>query len=79
MKSRYQTARKWLIFWTLFIGIGAMIDFGPLLADPRLFLCGAAAQAGIFLTVLLATVLGFDMKDAAAIGIIGAWAFISRW
>ena len=56
----------------LFIGIGAMIDFGPLLADPRLFLCGAAAQAGIFLTVLLATVLGFDMKDAAAIGIIGA-------
>lgn len=56
----------------LFIGIGAMIDFGPLLADPRLFLCGAAAQAGIFLTVLLATVLGFDMKDAASIGIIGA-------
>lgn len=56
----------------LFIGIGAMIDFGPLLADPRLFLCGAAAQAGIFLTVLLAAALGFDMKDAASIGIIGA-------
>ena len=56
----------------LFIGIGAMIDFGPLLANPKLFLCGAAAQAGIFLTILLAAALGFDMKDAASIGIIGA-------
>lgn len=56
----------------LFIGIGAMIDFGPLLANPKLFLCGAAAQAGIFLTILLAVALGFDMKDAASIGIIGA-------
>ena len=56
----------------LFIGIGAMIDFGPLLANPRLFLCGAAAQAGIFLTVILAVLLGFDLKDAASIGIIGA-------
>jgi oxaloacetate decarboxylase beta subunit len=56
----------------LFIGIGAMIDFGPLLANPKLFLCGAAAQAGIFLTILLAACLGFDMKDAASIGIIGA-------
>ena len=41
----------------LFIGIGAMIDFGPLLANPKLFLCGAAAQAGIFLTILLAAAL----------------------
>ena len=56
----------------LFIGIGAMIDFGPLLANPKLFLCGAAAQAGIFLTILLATAMGFDIKDAASIGIIGA-------
>jgi oxaloacetate decarboxylase beta subunit len=56
----------------LFIGIGAMIDFGPLLANPKLFLCGAAAQAGIFLTILLAAVLGFDIRDAASIGIIGA-------
>ncbi len=56
----------------LFIGIGAMIDFGPLLANPKLFLCGAAAQAGIFLTIILATALGFDLKDAASIGIIGA-------
>ncbi len=56
----------------LFIGIGAMIDFGPLLANPKLFLCGAAAQAGIFLTIILAAALGFDLKDAASIGIIGA-------
>ena len=56
----------------LFIGIGAMIDFGPLLANPKLFLCGAAAQAGIFLTILLAAALGFDLKDAASLGIIGA-------
>ena len=56
----------------LFIGIGAMIDFGPLLATPKLFLCGAAAQAGIFLTIIIAVLLGFDLKDAASIGIIGA-------
>ena len=56
----------------LFIGIGAMIDFGPLLANPKLFLCGAAAQAGIFLTIIIAVLLGFDLKDAASIGIIGA-------
>ena len=56
----------------LFIGIGAMIDFGPLLANPKLFLCGAAAQAGIFLTIIIAVLLGFDIKDAASIGIIGA-------
>ena len=56
----------------LFIGIGAMIDFGPLLTNPSLFLCGAAAQMGIFLTIILAVVMGFDLKDAASIGIIGA-------
>lgn len=56
----------------LFIGIGAMIDFGPLLANPKLFLCGAAAQAGIFLTIIIAVLLGFDLKNAASIGIIGA-------
>ena len=56
----------------LFIGIGAMIDFGPMLANPKLFLCGAAAQAGIFLTIIIAVILGFDLKDAASIGIIGA-------
>ena len=56
----------------LFIGIGAMIDFGPLLSNPKLFLLGGAAQFGIFLTILLATMIGFGINDAAAIGIIGA-------
>lgn len=56
----------------LFIGIGAMIDFGPLLSSPKLFLFGAAAQVGIFLTMILAALLGFDLADAAATGIIGA-------
>ena len=56
----------------LFIGIGAMIDFGPLLANPKLFLFGAAAQVGIFLTVIVAVLLNFDIRDAASIGIIGA-------
>lgn len=56
----------------LFIGIGAMIDFGPLLSNPRLLLFGAAAQFGIFITITFAVLLGFGLKDAAAIGIIGA-------
>ena len=56
----------------LFIGIGAMIDFGPLLSNPKMFLFGAAAQFGIFFTVAIAVLLGFDMRDAASIGIIGA-------
>ena len=56
----------------LFIGIGAMIDFGPLLSNPVMFLFGAGAQFGIFAAVLLAVLLGFDLKDAASIGIIGA-------
>ena len=56
----------------LFIGIGAMIDFGPLLSNPKMFLFGAAAQFGIFFTVVVAVLLGFDIKDAASIGIIGA-------
>ena len=56
----------------LFIGIGAMIDFGPLLARPILFVFGLAAQAGIFVAIWLALMLGFDLKDAFSIGIIGA-------
>lgn len=56
----------------LFIGIGAMIDFGPLLSNPRMFLFGAGAQFGIFAAISLAVLLGFDLKDAASIGIIGA-------
>ena len=55
-----------------FIGIGAMIDFGPLLSNPKLFLFGAAAQFGIFAAIVVACFLGFDLKDAASIGIIGA-------
>ncbi len=56
----------------LFIGIGAMIDFGPLLSQPIMFLFGAAAQFGIFAAVVFAAMVGFDLKDAASIGIIGA-------
>ncbi|HEY8395223.1 MAG TPA: sodium ion-translocating decarboxylase subunit beta [Bacilli bacterium] len=56
----------------LFIGIGAMIDFGPLLSNPKLIFFGAAAQAGIFITIIIASALRFDINDAAAIGIIGA-------
>jgi len=56
----------------LFIGIGAMIDFGPLLSNPKMFLFGAAAQFGIFFAIAVASLLGFDLKDAVSIGIIGA-------
>ncbi len=56
----------------LFIGIGAMIDFGPLLSNPKLLLFGAAAQFGIFATIFVSTLFGFDLRDAASIGIIGA-------
>ncbi|MEA4971483.1 MAG: sodium ion-translocating decarboxylase subunit beta [Candidatus Pelethousia sp.] len=56
----------------LFIGIGAMIDFGPLLSNPKMMLFGAAAQFGIFFTLGMATLLGFELKDAASIAIIGA-------
>ena len=56
----------------LFIGIGAMIDFGPLLSSPKMFLYGAAAQFGVFAAIVIAALLGFPLKDAASIGIIGA-------
>ena len=56
----------------IFIGIGAMIDFGPLLQNPFMLLFGAAAQFGIFFTICLATLFGFSLKEAASIGIIGA-------
>ena len=56
----------------LFIGIGAMIDFEPLIVNPKLMILGAFAQIGIFLTVILAVLLGFKINDAASIGIIGA-------
>ena len=56
----------------LFIGIGAMIDFGPLLSNPKLMIFGAAAQFGIFFTFFMASLLGFEIRDAASIAIIGA-------
>lgn len=56
----------------IFIGVGAMIDFGPLLEQPEMLFFGAAAQLGIFLTMAMAVLAGFDLKEAASIGIIGA-------
>ena len=56
----------------IFIGVGAMIDFSPLLAMPRMALLGAAGQFGIFGTLILATLLGFPLNQAASIGVIGA-------
>ncbi len=56
----------------IFIGIGAMTDFGPLLENPKIFLLGAAGQFGIFLTLALALALGFTKLEAVSIGIIGA-------
>jgi carboxybiotin decarboxylase len=56
----------------VFIGIGAMTDFGPLLENPKILLLGAAGQFGIFLTLLLALALGFTVQQSAAIGVIGA-------
>jgi carboxybiotin decarboxylase len=56
----------------IFVGIGAMIDFSPLLSQPRLVLLGAAGQFGIFGTLILATLLGFPLNEAASIGVIGA-------
>jgi Na+-transporting methylmalonyl-CoA/oxaloacetate decarboxylase beta subunit len=55
----------------IFLGIGAMTDFSSMLSSPRLILLGAAAQAGIFLTFAGSLALGFEEKEAAAIGIIG--------
>lgn len=56
----------------LFIGIGAMLDFGPLLSRPSLMLFGAGAQSGIFVALLLATALGFSLTNAASVAVIGA-------
>ena len=56
----------------IFVGVGAMIDFSPLLAQPRMALLGAAGQFGIFGTLILAIALGFPLNEAASIGVIGA-------
>lgn len=55
----------------IFLGIGAMTDFGPLLSNPKTFFLGAAAQFGVFSALFLAVALGFNLREAAAIGIIG--------
>ena len=55
----------------IFLGIGTMTDFGPLIANPKSFLLGAAAQSGIFITFFGALALGFTGEEASAIGIIG--------
>ncbi|CAK9330712.1 sodium ion-translocating decarboxylase subunit beta [Thermoanaerobacter kivui] len=55
----------------IFIAVGAMVDFSPLLKQPLVIFFGAAAQLGIFLTIIFAYILGFNLKEAAAIGIIG--------
>jgi oxaloacetate decarboxylase beta subunit/glutaconyl-CoA decarboxylase len=55
----------------IFLGVGAMTDFGPLIANPKTLLLGAAAQAGVFISLIGALFLGFDMREAASIGIIG--------
>ena len=63
---------EWSVFPSLiFLGVGAMTDFGPLIANPKSFLLGAAAQFGIFAAYLGAMVMGFSDKAAAAISIIG--------
>jgi len=56
----------------IFVGLGAMIDFGPMLANPSVLIFGAAGQFGIFLTLLLALQLGFSRPEACSIAIIGA-------
>jgi sodium ion-translocating decarboxylase beta subunit len=69
----YQTGIQNELFPLLiFIGVGAMTDFGPLLENPKLAILGAAGQFGIFGTLLAANMLGFNLKEAASIGIIGS-------
>ena len=78
----YDTGIRTEIFPILiFIGIGAMTDFGPLLENPKILLLGAAGQFGIFLTLLLALAVGFNKLDAVAVAMIrsfGAWEKLTR-
>ncbi|MBU7048035.1 MAG: sodium ion-translocating decarboxylase subunit beta [Theionarchaea archaeon] len=68
----YQGVKLGIFPLLVFVGIGAMTDFGPLLANPRMFFLGAAGQVGIFGTLWGALQLGFSLPEAASIGIIGA-------
>ncbi|MEN6409810.1 MAG: sodium ion-translocating decarboxylase subunit beta [Anaerolineaceae bacterium] len=73
MKVIYDAGIKTELFPLLiFIGVGAMIDFSPLLAQPKMVLLGAAGQFGIYGTLILAVLLGFPINQAASIGVIGA-------
>ncbi len=73
LKVIYDAGIKTELFPLLiFIGVGAMIDFRPLLAQPKMALLGAAGQFGIFGALILATLLGFELNEAASIGVIGA-------
>jgi carboxybiotin decarboxylase len=68
----YHYGIQWEIIPPLiFLGLGALTDFGPLLAKPVLIFLGAGAQAGVYLTFFAATAMGFDLKEAATMGIIG--------
>lgn len=68
----YHYGIQWEIIPPLiFLGLGALTDFGPMLANPRLIFLGAGAQAGVYLTFFAAYALGFDLKEAATVGIIG--------
>ncbi|MBF0201458.1 MAG: sodium ion-translocating decarboxylase subunit beta [Desulfamplus sp.] len=68
----YQYGIHWeIIPPVIFLGLGALTDFGPLIANPRLIFLGAGAQAGVYLTFFIAHAMGFDIREAATIGIIG--------
>jgi carboxybiotin decarboxylase len=67
----YQGVAKLIIPPLIFLGVGAMTDFGPMIANPKLVILGAAAHLGIFVALILAKMLGFTINEAGAIGIIG--------
>jgi oxaloacetate decarboxylase beta subunit len=67
----YQGVLKDIYPPLIFLGVGAMTDFGPLIAYPQTFLLGAAAQFGVYITLIGAMLLGFPVREAASIGIIG--------
>ena len=67
----YQGVKHEILPPIIFMGVGALTDFGPLLANPTTLLLGAAAQIGVYTTLIGAVYLGFNMQEAAAIGIIG--------
>jgi len=68
----YQYGIHWeIIPPVIFLGLGALTDFGPLIANPKLIFLGAGAQAGVYITFFAAHTMGFDLQEAATIGIIG--------